>query len=492
MPGGRGGGGRTLPPADIGDAAGAIVNANESERHRFGQATIDVLNNVTRTLANSKYPRKALVYVSEGPTYDLSGSFSSHEYDFSREAEFTRDYFNEMDKAFTIAKQAGVPVYTIDPRGLPDGTATRAGAAPIGALRRQWNNMRMIAENTGGLAFVGMSDVPAAVESLIHDNDIYYLVGFYPDPLVRDGKFHDVDVKIKGRDDVRVRARAGYSAPAAVAAAPVDLSASFDAAMAAALPESGISLRVFAAPVAPSNRQMKTLVTLQVTYPAAAGKLTDTLDYAITALDLDGKVKVSARKKYEFSATPKAAGDVTFVINEVIDVPPQPLGLRVGVASRHLGKIGVIHTALEVPKPTSDNTELGGIVLGYASGPREDAKPKGALAGLVPFQPTTDRTFAGTDTLRIFAPVFWRGGGPVRGNNAATVTLSIRQGTKILVERRDLLTPEAAAASMAQQSRVSFTSTLPLKGVPPGNYVLTISASASGRPGKREVAFSVK
>lgn len=518
---GSGGGGaiksRTLPPADIGGAAGATIDSNQSERHRYGQATIDVLNNVSRTLASSRYPRKAMVYVSEGPTYDLNGTFSNHEYDLNREAEFARDYFSEMDKAFAIARKAGVPVYTIDPRDTLDATATRGGPVEgppppgmVSGVQRQASNMRMIAENTGGLAFVGMSDVPRAVEALIHDNDIYYLVGFYPDPLVRDGKFHDVDVKIKGRDDVRVRARAGYSAPPAVPAAPVDLSAAFNAAMAAALPESGISLRVFAAPVASTGRLMKTAVPLQITYPADAGKLNDTLDYAITALDIEGKVKVSTRKKYEFSATPKSTGDVTFAINEVIEVPSQPLTLRVGVASRHLGKIGVIHTALEIPKSDSDNTELGGIVLGYADGPREDAKPKGPLKDLVPFQPTTDRAFTASDTLRIFAPVFWRGNAAGRntavarpgappamvlggsGDGSATVTLSIRQGARVLVERRDLVELDIAGANMAGRSSASFAATLPLKGVPPGNYVLTISASAKGSPAKREVAFSVK
>lgn len=520
---GSGGGGavkaRTIPPPnyDVGDKAGATIDSNQSERHRYGQATVDVLNNVSRTLANSKYPRKAMVYVSEGPTYDVNGAFSNNEYDLNREAEFTRDYFNEMDKAFATARKAGVPVYTIDPRGALDATATRGGpekeqppTGPAGGLsgtKRQANNMRMIAENTGGLAFVGMSDVPRAVEALIHDNDVYYLLGFYPEPLLRDGKFHDVDVKIKGRDDVRVRARAGYTAPAAVATPPVDLAAAFDAAMVAALPESGISLRVFAAPVAATSRLMKTAVSLQITYPTEAGKLNDTLDFAITAHDLDGKIKASSRKKYEFSATPTGNGDVTFVINDVIDVPSQPLTLRVGVASHHLGKIGVIHTSLEAPKPNSENTELGGIVLGYAGPPREEAKPKGALTDLVPFQPTTDRTFTAQDSLKIFAPVFWRGTAASRlpvapragsgvtmsagaggSSGAATVTLAIRQGTKTLVERRDQVEPEV----QAEQTHASFVVTLPLKGVPPGNYILSITASASGLPARREVAFSVK
>jgi len=486
---------RTLPVGDMADKMFSVVDANESDRHNYGQATIDVLNNVSRSLASSRYPRKNLVYVSEGMTYGLDGAFYENEWDFKREAEFARDFMVEMSKAFDIAKHAGVPVYTIDPRGAPDATSTRGGGMPLRAITRQWNTMRTIAENTGGLAFVGNSDIVKAVEQLVHDSDNFYLLGFYPEPLVRDGKFHDVDVKIKGRSDLRVRARAGYSAPPATPPPTVDLAAAFNAAMGAALPEGGIELRAFAAPIVPGGRGVRTAVTLQVSYPTIAGKLADTLDYAIVALDGDGKIKASARKSFEFSASPRRAGDVTFAINDVIDLPTQPLALRIGVASHRLGKVGVIHTAIEPPRVSAADAVLGGVILGYAGVAREEAKPKGALNGLVPFQPTTDRDFSTTDTLRIFAPVFWR------GNGTASVTLSIRQGEKVLVERRDML--EAAAVETAVsargfavpssgQSRASFATSLPLAGVPAGEYVLTISAGVSGQIAKREVAFRVR
>jgi hypothetical protein len=70
-----------------------------------------------------------------------------------------------------------------------------------------------------------------------------------------------------------------------------------------------------------------------------------------------------------------------------------------------------------------------------------------------------------------------------------------------LVERRDML--EAAAVETAVsargfavpssgQSRASFATSLPLAGVPAGEYVLTISAGVSGQIAKREVAFRVR
>lgn len=491
---------RTMPAKDIGDAMGPAIDAITSERHRFGEATIDVLNNVTRAMADSPATRKALVYVSEGATYSTDTA-ATNEYDFLRDAEFARDYLDKMQKAFTIARHAGAPVYTIDPRGLPDETAVRGwgpttpGSGVARNIVRQQQNMRAIAENTGGLAFVGMSDLTRAIETLVHDNDSFYLIGFYPEPLVRDGAFHDVAVTIKGRPELRVRARAGYTAPAEKPAAPLDLGAAFTAAMGAALPTYGLSLRGQAAPLVRGNKGVKTAVTLQITYPVSIDrrKIDDTLEYSAVALDADGKIKASQRKTFHFTGTTKATGDGTFSINDVIELPTQPLVLRVGVASRDLGKIGVIHLPVEPMKLGSEDVDIGAVILGYNGAAREEAKPKDAFAGLVPFQPTTDRAFGAADVIRVFAPVSWKGSGTV------TVSLSISQGSRTLVTKADQLVAASAdpgsgrnLLGVVDRSYASFGLALPMAGVPAGDYLLSVVVSGTGRPARRDVAFSVR
>lgn len=493
---------RTFPAKDIGDKMGPAIDAMTSERHRFGEATIDVLNNVTRAIADSPATRKALVYVSEGANYSTEIA-STNEYDFLRDAEFARDYLDKLQKAFTIARRAGAPVYTIDPRGLPDETAVRGWGSTspsergdvAGNIRRQQQNMRAIAENTGGLAFVGMSDLTRAIETLVHDNDNFYLIGFYPEPLARDGKFHDVAVTIKGRPELRVRARAGYTAPAEKPAVPLDLDAAFTAAMGAALPTYGLTLRAQAAPLVRGNKGIKTAVTLQVSYPVSADrrKINDTLEYSAVALDAEGKIKASQRKTFHFTATTNATGEATFSINDVIELPTQALTLRVGVASRDLGKIGVIHLPVEPMKLGSDEVDIGAVLLGYNGAAREEAKPKDAFAGLVPFQPTTDRVFGATDVIRVFAPVSWR------GNGAVTVALSISQGDRSIVRKTDQLVAASADPGSGRnllgvndRSYASFGLTLPMTAVPAGDYLLSVVVTGTGRPARRDVAFALK
>jgi hypothetical protein len=52
-----------------------------------------------------------------------------------------------------------------------------------------------------------------AVDENLTDNGSFYVLRFTPDPLVRDGKFHAIEVRVK-RPGVRIRSRTGYVAPA--------------------------------------------------------------------------------------------------------------------------------------------------------------------------------------------------------------------------------------------------------------------------------------
>jgi VWFA-related protein len=462
----------------------------ERDRYRFGLSTVEVLKNISASLVQSSYPRKALVYVSEGMTYSLDNAFHSDSSDFSVAVSHAREIQDQLRLTFEAARRGGVPVYTIDPRGLPDCTAVRGdcGRAPFPweNIRAQMNNMRTLAENTGGLAFVGGSDLSRSVRELVEDNSSFYVLGYYPQPFERDGKFHDVHVTVK-RPGARVRARAGYEAPKAVAATAVEARRMLEEALAAALPASGLSLRAFAAPVVPGAHGMKTVVTVDVTYPAPidGSTISDSLEFGMLALDHDGKIKGSTRQAFHFTGPPKGAADVTFAINDVIDLPSLPLVLRVAVASQTLGKSGAIHIPVEAINPSRDLLQLGAVVIGLAGPARETAVPPGVLKDLIPFQPTTTRTFAQTDTLHLFVPLFW-----ASKDRSATLMLAVRRGEEVVVQRRELVTGTAAAGAHQQ---ATFRGDLALTGLRAGNYLLEVEARlGDGQTAKREVAIDVR
>ena len=102
--------------------------------------------------------------------------------------------------------------------GLYDGANVRA----LAAERR----MEQFAKQTGGAAYMpkSTSDLEIAFKQRAADLAQQYILSYYQAEILRDGRFHVIDLRVKSRKDVRVRARKGYYSPkrANVAAADWD------------------------------------------------------------------------------------------------------------------------------------------------------------------------------------------------------------------------------------------------------------------------------
>jgi VWFA-related protein len=475
---------------DIFDYIQPPMKAPAAERRHNERSTLDVLQNVGRSIMRSTYPRKALVFISEGSTFTLPPTFDDPE------RLDALEIFDQQVQLFKDIERSGVPVYTVDPRGPIDCSSTYGDCPGDPSSSRNAKNqntqLRTIAENTGGRAFVGASDMPRAIRELIEDNNTFYLLGYYPDPLARDGKFHEVDVRVKGHPEYRVRARAGYTAPKPAKATVEDTKMTLEGALSAPLPVPSLELRAAAAPVAIGEKGMKTAVTLQVRYPSLpSGKVEDNLSFGVIALDHDGKIKASTRGSYKYSATIKNGQDVVYAVNAIIDLPAQPLTLRVAVASQMLDRAASIHVPVEVMNPSKDTLQFGAILLGFAGAPRETAVPAGALKGLVPIQPTMDRVFAPADTLQVFAPLFWRDRGSTQAQSAF-VNVVIRNGSSIVRQSRADLQGEVASTATRTMG-AQLNGAVPLRQLTPGQYVLEVTARLpAGNVARKEVAFEIR
>jgi len=75
--------------------------------------------------------------------------------------------------------------------------------------------LKYFAEQTGGLAFFPFQskDLAQSFENIANELRHQYNVLYRPEPLKTDGLYHPVDVKVRGRKDLIVRARHGYYAP---------------------------------------------------------------------------------------------------------------------------------------------------------------------------------------------------------------------------------------------------------------------------------------
>jgi len=97
-------------------------------------------------------------------------------------------------------------VYVVQ-TGLYDGANLRA----LAAERR----MEQLTSQTGGAVYLpkSTSELDVAFDQIAADLAHQYVLSYYPGVENRDGRLHILDLKVKTRNDVRVRSRKGYYAP---------------------------------------------------------------------------------------------------------------------------------------------------------------------------------------------------------------------------------------------------------------------------------------
>jgi hypothetical protein len=324
-----------------------------------------------------------------------------------------------------------------------------------------------------------------AVDKILVDNGSFYALGFYPEPLVRDGKYHEIKVTVK-RPGVHVRSRERYLAEATGTPASTP-TREMTSTLGAGVDDPSLPIRAFVAPLVPEPHATRSVVTIELHYPLPEGEsrvLDDDLRVGILALTPDGKIKASFQRPIRFTGTWKPGARGTFVINEMIDLPRESLRLRVGVTSATLGKSGTAHIDLSVPKFGATELQLSPIVLGSSADEPDVADGLDTIRPLVPFQPTTTRAFEHGDTLRVFGQAYWRASDP-------TVDAALKVTGNTQVAPRHLTIRGASQSPGLYQATIDET--LPLAGLASGSYVLQLEIRLpDNKSARREVPFVVK
>ena len=106
------------------------------------------------------------------------------------------------DQALEMAQKADVVVYAI--------STNNSGAEKDGD-----KVLKYFTRETGGLVFFPfkVQDLAQSFENIANELRHQYNVLYRPEPAKTDGLFHEVDIKVKNRKDLIVRARKGYYAP---------------------------------------------------------------------------------------------------------------------------------------------------------------------------------------------------------------------------------------------------------------------------------------
>lgn len=171
--------------ADLTDDIGTLEKAIDRLRPGGGTSLYDAIFFACRDKLMQDQPlykfRRAMVILSDGE---------------DNQSLHTRD------QALEMAEKADVTIYTISTnitRIETDGDKV----------------LRYLASETGGQVFFPFkaSDLAQSFENIANELRHQYNIFYRPEPLKADGLYHHVEIRVKTRGEVIVRARKGYYAP---------------------------------------------------------------------------------------------------------------------------------------------------------------------------------------------------------------------------------------------------------------------------------------
>jgi len=199
-------------------------------RHR-AHVAFSTAYDLMRNLEKLQNRRKAVIYLSSG--YDFNPFETSRLEEQARRmhvesADLQSDPFfrtqqssqllaegdlvRELSELTRAANRANATLYTIDPRGLvagPDMDDDVPQQEWQNYLRDTQDSLRVLAEETGGIAVVNQNDFDKALKRIDNETSDYYVLGYYssnPDPLKRVRK---IEVKTT-RSGLNVYGRTEY------------------------------------------------------------------------------------------------------------------------------------------------------------------------------------------------------------------------------------------------------------------------------------------
>jgi VWFA-related protein len=394
------------------------------------------------------------------------------------------DLESQMREVYRAANRNNTSFYSLDPRGLAvfefeitDG-GFGGGITPqddAGMLRSTQETLRELSRETDGRAIINRNTLAEGLAEMVRDASYYYLIG-YTSPAPADGKFHEIDVRVK-RSGVDVRARRGFwalsaenitqlTAPRApeIAKPVLQALATLSPAMQAAR-----FVRTWVGTGRGDNG--KTLVTLVwEPLPIQQGvRREEAGSVSLLALDADGNPVYRGRSPDDRAGaggtagpgTPAAAAGASRAPRQVVfQAPPGRLDMRLSVEAAGGGTLDSETRTIDVPDLAAGTVTLSTPRV-YRARTARDFQQFVADAGAVP---VAAREFSRTERLLIRFDAY----GPGSETPVPSAALLGRNGAKIA----DVAVSPAKAGGTHQID-------LPLNAMAAGEYLIEIALTGA-------------
>jgi hypothetical protein len=356
---------------------------------------------------------------------------------------------------------------------------------------------------------VSSNDFTTAFNRIVEDNSSYYLLGYYSANQKHDGKFRTIDIRIDGRPDLVVRARNGYVAPRGkpskgappLTTGTTTLSGELADLIASPVPvANGLTFSASAAAFGATPPKNAVIITLEangkdLNLTEQAGRFTGKLDALLVAFDRDDKPQATKRSTIDLGLKPESHVRLTdengsFRFVSQLELPPGTYRLEAALVDSTTKKGGSLHYDLEVPDFAKAPLSMSNLVLASATASFWPTIADKGLSIALPVPPTALREFTQDDGVAVFAQVY-------DNKRDAASKLDITTTVRADAGRTVFNSHEERSGEEVQGGRIGFdySTRFPLKGLPPGMYVLTVEVQSrvgNSDPISRIVQFRVR
>ena len=424
------------------------------------EASLAVLERAARSLSEGR-DRKALVLISEGFVSDPSQQ--------------------GVKRLVNVARRVNAAVYFVDVTGLrildpmysaEFGRAAVDSADVMGAiadLSREGEGAVALAEDTGGFAIRDSNDFEGGAARIGTESQSFYLIGYDPGEIARDGRFRKISVKVNGK--YTVRARRGYYAPSEDGSVPEaeasrDVEPELQHALDAPTTVKDIPLRMTAYVMDEFGADwVRVLIVADVDvsklgFKEAQGGRVGSLDTLTVIANRETAAVQRDDQKVDLQLRAEGrSGPVWYSFVRELGVPVGRHQARVVVRDTNTGRVGSVIYEFHIPG--KDQMRLSTPIL-------TDTLTETANGGRVPAL-LARRTFSAGAQLYCRFDVF----GAKRGADGqprvlSGHTLRSKSGEMLGASAPTLIEPTSvgAVARMVQ---------IPLQTMPPGDYELVLS-----------------
>jgi VWFA-related protein len=522
----------------VSSPGGDLAAPDEGERVLNARRSFDTLARLADWMGRVRGRRKALVYLSEGLDYDITAPYDNP--DRSPNSIRTNSsalLLGETQDVISAATRNDVNIYAVDPRGLTAGgdesiglamlavnapadaapdPSTGIGSAPTfrpdygltslkDELRVAQDSLRTLSDETGGFAALNSNDFSSAFRRIVEDSSAYYMLGYYSTNEKRDGKYRNINVRINGRPGLAVRARKGYLAPRGKATPAttddgLNVSGRIGDLITSLVPVSGVTFGATAASFRAAPARNAVIVTVEASgkdlmLTAKDGRYTGKLEVLLAAYDRDNKLQASKRSAVDLGFRPETYNLLTqragsFRLVSQLELPPGQYHLQAALVDPASKKGGSVQYELEVPDFSKPPLAMSGLVVSSAKASFWPTVADKGLAVTLAVAPTTLREFAADDALAAFVQVYNNQPTPI---HTIDITSTVRANDGHIVFNGQ----EAHSSDESPDSRgkYDYSVRIPLRGLSPGLYVLTLEARSrlgNGEPISRVVQFRVR